>query len=132
MKNWKEKLLRRYLGERDEYEKSKIYEILADNNMLTFYLISLAMMISFVWDTIHQQFSLGTFLLFAIQQFNSYYIVLKMRKYRLLKTEFYDKKSFDAALKDMKRKSFWGGLDWGFFMFITNSYILPSLWGGHH
>jgi hypothetical protein len=42
-------LLKRYVGyvnERDEYQKSKIYQTLANANLLTMYLISLFMLIS--------------------------------------------------------------------------------------
>lgn len=52
-----------------------------------------------------------------------------MRKYRVLKTEFYNRESFDIAIKNMKRKAFWGSLYWGFFMFVMNCYIFPTLWG---
>lgn len=132
MKNLETKMLRRYVGysgERDEYQRGKIYEILANANMLTFYLTTILMMVSLVCDSIHQQFTLGTFLLLIIQQFNSIYILVKVRKYQVQKTEYYDEESYRLAVKTLKVKGFWAGLDWGFWMFIWMTFISPSLWG---
>lgn len=130
MKKWEKKGIQHYigyLGERDEYQQTKIYEVLAVNNMLTFYLLTIFITISFIWDVIHQQFTLGTFALFIIQQFNSGYIMFQLRKYNVLQTEFYDKKSFTTAVNNMKLKAVFAGLEWGFFMLVTNGYILPAL-----
>lgn len=132
MKSLESKMLRRYvgyLGERDEYQRGKIHEILANANMLTFYLITILMMISLVWDSIHQQFTLGTFLLLIVQQFNSIYILVKMRKYQVQKTEYYDEESYRLAVNTLKIKGLWAGLDWGFSMFIWMTFVFPSLWG---
>ncbi|MTD41867.1 hypothetical protein GIX45_25260 [Erwinia sp. CPCC 100877] len=70
MKSLDNYLLKRHVGyvnERDEYQKSKIYQTLTNANILTMYLISLFMLISLGWDALHQQFTLGTILLFLAQ-----------------------------------------------------------------
>jgi hypothetical protein len=123
-------LLKRYVGyvnERDEYQKSKIYQTLANANLLTMYLISLFMLISLGWDAMHQQFTLGTILLFLAQQINSYYILFKMRKYQLAHSEFYDEASYQAAAKGLKRKAVWAGANWGIIMFVMMNFVFPAL-----
>ncbi|MBO0449175.1 DUF3278 domain-containing protein [Enterococcus sp. MJM12] len=131
MENFENKLLRSYvgyLGEREESQKVTIYKILANANMLTFYFTTILMLISLIWDSIHQQFTLGTFLLLAVQQFNSYYILFKFRKYKVQQTKFDDKEAYILAVKTLKLKGFWIGLDWGVSMFITMTFIFPTLW----
>lgn len=131
MNHLENKLLQRYVGyfgERDEYQEAKIYEILASSNILTFYLTTALMMISLIWDSIHQQYTLGTILLFGLQQFNSYYILFKLRKYKVQQTEFYDEKSYTSALKSLRTRSFWAGLQWGLSMFFLMTIVFPMLW----
>lgn len=131
MKDLENKWLQRYVGyqgERDEYQKSKIFEILAHANMLMFYLTTALMMVSFIWDAIHQQYTLGTFLLLGLQQFNSYYVIFKTKKYGVQQTEFYDEKSYTLASKSLRKKSLWAGLNWGFSMFIVMTIVFPTLW----
>jgi hypothetical protein len=77
----------------------------------------------------HQQFTLGTILLFFIQQINSYYILFKMRKYQLAQSEFYDEESYQTAVKYLKKKMAWAGIEWGFTMFVMMNFIFPALWG---
>lgn len=131
MKSSESKLVRRYIGyfgKRDDSQKTKIYEVLANANILTFYLTTILMLVSLIWDSIHQQFTVGTFLLFAVQQFNSYYIVFKLKKYMPQQTEFYDEESYSLAIKTLKIKGIWAGLDWGVSMFMWMTLIFPILW----
>lgn len=81
MKQTEQKLLKHFVGlidDRDEYQQKMIYKVLADANMITFILLTMSMMISFIWDAWHHIISLGTIFLFLIQQFKSYYILLKI------------------------------------------------------
>ncbi|BAQ56709.1 conserved hypothetical protein [Lactobacillus acetotolerans] len=130
MKNWKNKLMQNYLGypgKRDEYQKSKINEILANDSMLSYYLIVVLMLISFIWDIMHQTITVGTMLLFVAVYFNSAYLTFKLKKYRVLETEFTNKEKYKAALKNAKYRSFWSGIFFGFTMLVLNCYIFPLL-----
>lgn len=132
MKNLEEKLFNRYIGfidERDEYQKSVIYKTLAKLNMYSFYLISILMLISLIFDTISHRFTFGTFALFFIQQLNAYYILIQLRKNGVDRTEFYDNVTYLKQVKKLKKQSIIAGIQWAFFMIIMNSYIFPSLWG---
>ena len=127
-----EKLFKRYLGfldERDEYQKSVIYETLSKLNMYSFYLINILMFISLIFDTINHTFTFGTFSLLVIQQFSSYYILIKLKKTGVDITEFYDDASYTAEVKKLKKKSIIAGLEWGISMLIFMQYILPTLSG---
>lgn len=132
MKRLEEKLFKRYIGyidDRDEYQKSVIYMILAKLNMYLFYLTSILMLISLLFDTIHHRFTFGTFALFFIQQFNAYYILIKLRKSRVDITEFYDNNTYQNQLKKLKKQSSVAGIQWAFFMIVMNNYILPTISG---
>lgn len=132
MKKLEEKLFKRYIGfidERDEYQKSVIYKTLSKLNMYSFYLISILMLISLIFDTISHRFTFGTFALFFIQQFNAYYILIKLRKSGVDITEVYDNVTYLKQVKKLKKQSIIAGIQWAFFMIIMNSYIFPSLLG---
>ena len=127
-----EKLFQRYIGfidERDEYQRSVIYETLSKLNMYSFYLINTLMFISLIFDTINHTFTFGTFALLCIQQFNSYYILIKLKKKGVDTTEFYDENSYRKAIKNLRKKSIIAALQWGLSMFILMSYIFPTLEG---
>ncbi|MFV0558258.1 MAG: DUF3278 domain-containing protein [Enterococcus sp.] len=131
MKRIEEKLIQHYvgyIGERDEYQKSKIYEILSSANMLTIYLSTILMFISLIWDSVHQKITLGTIFLLVVQQFNSLYLVFKLKKYQVQQTEFYDQASYLQAVKQIRRKTFLGGLNYCVWMWVMNVVVLPSLW----
>lgn len=133
MKNLEEKLFNRYIGfidERDEYQKSVIYKTLAKLNMYSFYLISILMLISLIFDTISHRFTFGTFALFFIQQFNAYYILIKLRKSGVDITEVYDNITYLKQLKRLKKQSIIAGIQWAFFMIIMNNYIFPMISSG--
>ena len=117
-----------FLGERDEYQEKIIYEVLGNANMLTFALLTIGTLVSFIWDSVHGTISLGTILLLLIQQFNSFYIVLKMKKYKVDQTEFYTQESLDKAIRKVKIKSVWAGIDWGIWMFVWLHIVFPVLW----
>ena len=132
MKKLEEKLFKRYIGfidERDEYQKSVIYKTLAKLNMYSFYLISILMLISLIFDTINHRFTFGTFALLFIQQFNAYYILIQLRKSGVDITEVYDNITYLKQLKRLKKQSVISGIQWAFFMIIMNNYIFPSLLG---
>lgn len=132
MKALEEKLFKHYIGyldERDEYQKSIIYNTLAKVNMYSFYLISILMMGSLIFDSINHQFTFGTFALFFIQQFNAYYIFIKIRKSGVDTTEFYDNTTYILQLKRLKKQSMMAGIQWGLWMLIMMEYIFPVLEG---
>ncbi|WP_107841629.1 DUF3278 domain-containing protein [Metasolibacillus meyeri] len=116
-----------YLGERDEYQKSIIYKVLANANVISFALITAFMLISLSWDLYHQQFTLGTFLLLVVQQTNSYYVLFKLKKYRVNETEIYTVEEYKERIKKLKKSSFVAGLNWGLLMFVLMEYFFPML-----
>ena len=132
MKRLKKKLFKHYIGyvdERDEYQKSEIYKILAITNMYSFYLISILMTGSLIFDSINHRFTFGTIALFFIQQFNAYYISIKLRKSGVDSTEFYDDTTYLLQLKKSKKQAIMAGTQWGLGMLITMDYIFPALEG---
>lgn len=132
MKNISDKWLRRFVGfagERDEYQEKMIYKVLGNANVLTFYLLSVGMLASFIWDALHDQISLGTVMLFLIQQINSVYTLHHLKKYKANQTDFYDEESFVAYVKQLKKKFSLIGLQWGVWMFVWLHIIFPFLYG---
>jgi hypothetical protein len=132
MKRLEEKLFKHYIGyldERDEYQQSVIYKTLAKVNMYSFYLISILMMGSLVFDSVNHRFTFGTVALFFIQQFNAYYISIKLRKSGVDETEFYDNTTYLLQLKKLKKQAVMAGTQWGLWMLIMMDYIFPALEG---
>lgn len=132
MKRLEEKLFKYYIGyldERDEYQQSVIYKIIAKVNMYSFYLISILMMGSLIFDSINHRFTFGTVALFFIQQFNAYYISIKLRKSGVDSTEFYDDTTYLLQLKKAKKQAIMAGTQWGLGMLIMMDYIFPALEG---
>lgn len=132
MKRLEEKLFKHYIGyldERDEYQQSVIYKTLAKVNMYSFYLISLLMMVSLIFDSVNHRFTFGTVALFFIQQFNAYYISIKLRKSGVDTTEFDDNTTYLIQLKKLKKQSIMAGTQWGIWMLIMMDYIFPVLEG---
>lgn len=129
----KGKLFRWYVGvyadERDEYQLSKIYEVLARNNMWTLLLTSIFMMASFIWDTVQQQFSLGTILLFVLLQFNSLYAVQKLWDNKLTNREVYTKEEYRQLVKKLRLQNSMIGLSFGGLMYLWMEYVFPFLLG---
>ena len=130
MKNIEQKLLKHFVGyidDRDEYQQKMIYKILADANMMTFILLTVCMMISFIWDAWHHTVSLGTIFLFLIQQLNSYYILVKTKKFDVLQTEVFDEDSYKKELRKIKKSAILSGINWGIFMFAWMEFIFPLI-----
>lgn len=114
MKNIEQTLLKHFVGyidDRDEYQQKMIIKILADANMMTFILLTVCMMISFIWDAWHHTVSLGTIFLFLIQQLNSYYILVKTKKFDVLKTEVFDEDSYKKELGKIKKSAILSGIN---------------------
>lgn len=132
MKRLEEKLFKHYIGyldERDEYQQSVIYKTIAKVNMYSFYLISILMIGSLIFDSVNHRITFGTVALFFIQQFNAYYILIKLRKNGVDETEFYDNTTYLLQLKKFKKQSVMAGTQWGLFMLIMMDYIFPVLEG---
>ncbi|MBC6004897.1 hypothetical protein H8891_13975 [Paeniclostridium sp. NSJ-45] len=132
MKRLEEKLFKHYIGyldERDEYQQSVIYKTLAKVNMYSFYLISILMMGSLIFDSVNHRFTFGTVALFFIQQFNAYYISIKLRKSGVDATKFYDNTTYLLQLKKLKKQAIMAGTQWGLGMLIMMDYIFPGLEG---
>ncbi|MDX8045247.1 DUF3278 domain-containing protein [Gracilibacillus sp. S3-1-1] len=132
MNNFEDKLLNKYVGyvgQRDEYQKGVIYKALANANVLSFWLITLLMLISLIWDTYHHQFSLGTLFLLVAQQFNVYYILLKLRKTGVTDTEFYDEASYKLQTKQLQKTACFSGISFAFLFFVLMNYLLPFVEG---
>ncbi|RDY22644.1 DUF3278 domain-containing protein [Romboutsia maritimum] len=132
MKRLEEKLFKHYIGyleERDEYQQSVIYKTLAKANMYSFYLISLLMMVSLIFDSVNHRFTFGTVALFFIQQFNAYYVSIKLRKSGVDTTEFDDNTTYLIQLKKLKKQARMAGIQWGLSMLIMMDYIFPALEG---
>ena len=130
MKQTEQKLLKRFVGfidDRDEYQQKMIYKVLADANIITFILLTISMMISFIWDAWHHTISLGTIFLFLIQQFNSYYILSKTKKYDVVKTEVFDEETYQKELRKIKRGAIIAGINWGIFMFGWMEFLFPLI-----
>lgn len=132
MERLEKKLFKHYIGyldERDEYQQSVIYETLAKVNMYSFYLITILMMGSLVIDSINHRFTFGTIALFFIQQFNAYFITIKIRKSDVDTTEFYDNATYMLQLKKLKKQAIMAGVRWALSMLIMMEYIFPALEG---
>ena len=124
------KLLKRFVGyidDRDEYQQKMIYKILANANMMTFILLMVCMMISFIWDAWHQTVSLGTIFLFLIQQFNSYYVLAKTKKFDVVKTEVFDEETYKKELNKIKKGAILSGINWGISMFAWMEFLFPLI-----
>ena len=130
MKNIEQTLLKHFVGyidDRDEYQQKMIIKILADANMMTFILLTVCMMISFIWDAWHHTVSLGTIFLFLIQQLNSYYILVKTKKFDVLKTEVFDEDSCKKELGKIKKSAILSGINWGISMFAWMEFLFPLI-----
>lgn len=126
------KLLKHYIGyeqPRDEYQQGVINETLTTANLYTFYLLTICMVISLIFDSINHKFTFGTFALFFIQQFNSYYVLSKMRKSGVDITEFDDDMDYKEQVKILRNKTIIGAIQWTLWMVVTMGYIFPTLWG---
>lgn len=132
MNKLEKNFLKRYIGyldARDEYQQGVIYKTLAIANMYSFYLLSFFMMVSLIFDSINHKLTFGTFALFFIQQFNAYYILIKLRKSGVDKTEFDDTVTYSTQIKKLRKQNIIAGIQWGFCMFVMMEYIFPTLDG---
>ncbi|CEN29936.1 MAG: hypothetical protein ACLUG9_16995 [Paraclostridium sordellii] len=132
MNKLKKNLLKLYIGyleERDEYQQCVIYKTLAITNIYSFYLLSVCMMVSLIFDSINHTLTFGTIALVFIQQFNTYYIFNKLRKNGIDKTEFYDDITYSRQIKKLRKQAIITGIQWGFYMLLMMEYIFPTLLG---
>ena len=126
------KLLKYYIGyeqPRDEYQQGVIYKTLTISNLYTFYLITICMLVSLIFDSINHKFTFGTFALFFIQQFNAYYVLSEMRKSGVDITEFDDDMDYHEQVKILKKRITIGAIRWTLCMFVMMEYMFPTLWG---
>ncbi|WP_042274389.1 DUF3278 domain-containing protein [[Clostridium] dakarense] len=132
MNKLENKLLKHYIGyveERDEYQQGIINETLTTANLYTFYLLTICMLVSLIFDSINHKLTFGTFAMFFIQQFNAYYILIKLRKSGVDKTEFDDNATYSTQLKKSKKQTIIAAIQWGFSMLVMMEYIFPTLLG---
>lgn len=132
MNKLEKNLLKRYIGyleARDEYQQGVINETLTTANIHTFYLLTIFMLVSFIFDSINHKLTFGTFALFFIQLFNACYTVIKLRKSGVDITEFDENATYSTQIKKLRKQIIIVTILWGFYMFIINRYILPTLLG---
>lgn len=129
MKHLDDKLYNRFFenfGKRDEYQKSKLNEILAKRDIMTNHLITIFMIISMIWDEFQPAHkNLGTMFLVILMYFNIFYFNKKSKRYRVLENEFTDKEKYNAAIKNVKHRSIWGGIYFSLTLLVLMFYILP-------
>lgn len=86
------------------------------------------MMISLVWDFYQgRQVTLGTIFLIVVQCFNTIYTTYQIRKTTVDETEFYDRKAYQVAIRQLKQRSIVRGVTWAVGMFIWLTVLIPFL-----
>ncbi|SET74291.1 Protein of unknown function [Salinibacillus kushneri] len=126
----REKLLNHFIGavdNRDEYQQHEIYKELAFSGILLWYLSMLLMFVSLILDTIHNQFSLMTLLLFIINMVYATLIMTRLRKRQLDETDCASIEEYRDKRKRIKKSSILAGIQWGLFMFFIMQYLFPYL-----
>ncbi len=118
-----------YLEDRDEYQQGVIYKTFTTSGIYSFYLITLCMLVSFVFDTINHTLTFGTLALLFIQQFNCYYMFIKLRKSGVDITEVDDNATYSTQIKKLRKQIIIVSTLWGFSMFVMTEYIFPTLLG---
>ncbi|CAM2822267.1 DUF3278 domain-containing protein [Latilactobacillus sakei] len=117
-----------YLGARDEQQSATINHILVKANLLTYCVLTILMFVSLIWDLSHgAMLTLGTFFLILTQLINSVYTARLVRKAAVDQTEFYDTPTYQAALKQLKVRSVWRGINWAVGMFIWLTIVIPFI-----
>lgn len=132
MNKLEKNLLHPYIGyseAKDEYQQNSIYKTLAVANVYSFYLLSFFMIISLIFDSINHKLTFGTFALFFVHQFNSYYIPNKLRKSGLNEIKVDGDINYSNAIKKLRKQMVIAGIQWGFSMFVLMEYIFPTLCG---
>lgn len=129
-KGIKKQLYNNFIGaidDRDEYQKQEINRELAVAGMGLFSFVIIFMFILLIIDTINNTLSVGTIGLFVIIYLYSLYIIIKLRKNKLNDTECSSEQNYKLMKKSLKKQGVKAGFMWGFFMLVTNTYLLPFL-----
>lgn len=87
------------------------------------------MIISLIFDSSNHKLTFGTFALFFVHQFNSYYVPNKLRKNGLNEIKVDGDINYSNAIKKLRKQMALAGIQWGFSMFVLMEYIFPTFWG---
>jgi len=63
--------------------------------------------------------------LVILMYFNIFYFNKKSKRYRVLENEFTDKEKYNAAIKNVKHRSIWGGIYFSLTLLVLMFYVLP-------
>ena len=125
--NFENKLINWFVGsaeDRDEYQRSVIFETLAKENMISFWLITIGMLVSLCYDlAVLKTVSAGTIILFLLLYFKSLYMTIVLRKKGLVQSEYYDKASYQRAVDRLKHKSVIVAVQFGLGLWIIGLII---------
>lgn len=58
---------------------------------------------------------------------NSYYILVKTKKFDVLKTEVFDEDSYKKELSKIKKSAILSGINWGISMFAWMEFLFPLI-----
>lgn len=131
-KSFDQKMLQHFIGyteNRDEYQQSQIYRIVAQAGICAFYLSIILMGISLVIDVRAHQFTFGTFALFLVAIFISNFVLLRLRKSGLSNSEYSSATDYRRKITHLKKRSIYQALYFGIVMYVLTGYIFPTLAG---
>ncbi|UTH13875.1 DUF3278 domain-containing protein [Macrococcus equipercicus] len=132
MNHLMDKILPVFVGletERDEYMRLQGRKIMAYCHVYSFAIVSIAMMISLIADLYFDMISIGTLLLFVIQQIVAIYTLIKSKKMNLDTDEVYSKIEYKEKLKTLRFQALKIGILWGTTMFVWMELVFPHLSG---
>lgn len=127
-----DKLKPGFLGidmKRDEYLRQEGNKIMAVGHIYSFFLLGLLMLVSLIWDLLHNTISLATILLFVILQIISIYFIIQSKKINVLSSEAYSPQEYKERLKSYKLQTLKGSLLWGSWMYVWINIINPMIIG---
>ncbi|RPF50654.1 DUF3278 domain-containing protein [Aquisalibacillus elongatus] len=130
----KQKLLKQFIGvldDRDEYQKHEIYKELAFSGIVLWYLSMTLMFVSLVMDTMSNQISLVTVLLFLVNMVYAFMITIRIRKKGLDETDCESEEEYINKIKQLKKSSTLAGVFWGLTMLVLMDYIFPYISTGN-
>lgn len=108
MREFNERLIKRYAGfdtKRDEYQTLELHNLIAKCNVLSFYLIIIAIWLSTFFDVYMQQVSIGTFILGGLLLFILIFNGSQAKKLTADKNgliEYYDEKQYNQIIRLVK------------------------------
>lgn len=132
MNHLMDKLLPVFVGletERDEYQLIEGRKIMAYCHVYSFYAVSIAMLLSLLYDLYFETLSIGTLLLLFIQQATAAYTFAITRKLNIDIDEVYNYETYKNRLKTLRVKSFKIGLFFGSVMYVWMELIFPHFIG---